>query len=106
MGLYLRNELKFFHSFIDLGLQFDLRENESYRNFIAKDGIFFARKSPMTPQIFYKLEMCHKMLFSSTVLLFETEFSTNLYVLVVTLSVNDNIKQGFKETVSRDKYRS
>ena len=38
--------------------------------------------------------------------------STKLYVLVVTLSINDNmiflknIRQGFKRTVSRNKYRS
>ena len=40
-GLYLKNELKFskklFHSFIDLGLHSDLRENES---FVAKAGFF------------------------------------------------------------------
>ena len=32
--------------------------------------------------------------------------STKIYVSVVTLSINENIKQGFKRTISWNKYRS
>ena len=41
---YLKKELAFwkkkFHSFIELGLHFDLCENESYSTFVAKAGFF------------------------------------------------------------------
>ena len=36
---------KLVHSFIDLGLYFDLCENESYSTFVQKVGFFYARKS-------------------------------------------------------------
>ena len=63
-GLYLKKELKFsknfFHSFIDLGLHFDLCENELG---------FFARKSlSKKPPIIYKFKMCHKVLSSIYIL--------------------------------------
>ena len=47
-GLHLKKDLKFsknFFSFIDLGLHFDMCENESYRTFVAKAGFFYAQKS-------------------------------------------------------------
>ena len=36
---------KNFHSFINLGLHFDLCENESYSPFVAKAGFFYKQKS-------------------------------------------------------------
>ena len=47
-GLYLKKKLKFsknYFSFIDLGLHFDLCENESYGTFAA-EAVFLTRKSP------------------------------------------------------------
>ena len=46
-ALYLKKELKFSKTFrtIDLGLHFDLCENESYSIFVAKAGFFYAQKS-------------------------------------------------------------
>ena len=36
---------KNFHNFIDLGLNFNLCENESYSTFVAKAGFIYAQKS-------------------------------------------------------------
>ena len=67
-GLYFKKGIKIFtknfHSFIDLGLQSDLWENESYSTFVEKAG-FFMRKNPSKKlRIFHKVEMRDKVMHS------------------------------------------
>ena len=59
-GLYLKKESTFskkkFHFFIDLGLLFDLYENESYSTFVTKAGFFTRKNLSNKPRIFLQAE--------------------------------------------------
>ena len=63
-----KKELEFskkkFHSFIDLGLHFDLCENESYSTFVAKAGFFTHKNLSNKIQNFYKLKICDNVPFN------------------------------------------
>ena len=48
---------KKFFSFIDLGLHFDLCENEIYSTFVAKAGFFYAQKSIKETTNFLQIEI-------------------------------------------------
>ena len=71
-GPYLNKELKFskkvFNNFIDLGLHFDLCENESYSSFVAKVGFFTRRNVSKKPRMFYKLKFFTKCVINCSLL--------------------------------------
>ena len=61
----LKKESKYwkdFVSFIDVGLHFDLCENNSYSTFVAKAGFFTRKNLSKKLQLFYKLKICDKVL--------------------------------------------
>ena len=65
---YLKKELKFstkknIHSLLILDYTL-ICVNESYSTFVVKSGFFTHENLSKKPQIFYKLKMCDKVLFS------------------------------------------